>query len=207
MSKLKPFTILLFLTIISLFLFLPFSEASDQLTIYINNRPVYSDTPSFIYNGRVYVPLRFISENLGAEVSYVSLDNSVRINFVDYRAFWKNLVKQKSDFLDCVDAAFYLIVKSALENFDTQLLGGAALLGMACYKAVEVELINLYPPSEYLPLVVAMREEAKAHVTLAEMLAKASVGRNLSRTEIEAILKNALAAVQKRQSMVANFLR
>ena len=41
----------------------------------VNGTPVQLDAPAFIENSRTYLPLRFVSENLGATVSW---DNDTR---------------------------------------------------------------------------------------------------------------------------------
>ncbi len=42
----------------------------DSDTAYVNDEVVKLDSPAFIQNSRTYLPLRFISENLGAEVDW-----------------------------------------------------------------------------------------------------------------------------------------
>ena len=57
-------------------------KGSKEIVIYIgqafatvNGTPVALDAPAFIENDRTYLPLRFVSENLGATVSW---DNDTR---------------------------------------------------------------------------------------------------------------------------------
>ena len=45
----------------------------------VNGEPVALDQPAFIENGRTYLPLRFIMENLGAEVTWDALTQKVTI--------------------------------------------------------------------------------------------------------------------------------
>lgn len=62
--------------------------AEDDLTIEIfigqpfatvNGKPVQLDAPAYIANGRTYLPLRFVAENLGATVEWNAVDSSVTI--------------------------------------------------------------------------------------------------------------------------------
>ncbi|MBQ3615054.1 MAG: copper amine oxidase N-terminal domain-containing protein, partial [Anaerotignum sp.] len=45
----------------------------------VNGEPVQLDAPAFIANDRTYLPLRFIAENLGAEVVWNGANNTVTI--------------------------------------------------------------------------------------------------------------------------------
>ena len=42
----------------------------DSDKAYVNNKEVTLDSPAYIENDRTYTPLRFIAENLGAEVDW-----------------------------------------------------------------------------------------------------------------------------------------
>jgi hypothetical protein len=46
----------------------------------VNNSPVLLDVPAFTINGRTMVPLRFISESLGAGVQWVAANETILIN-------------------------------------------------------------------------------------------------------------------------------
>jgi hypothetical protein len=48
---------------------------------YVNGNKVNLDVPPEIYGGRTFVPLRFISENLGAEVNWEGSTNTVFITY------------------------------------------------------------------------------------------------------------------------------
>lgn len=48
---------------------------------YVNGSKVNLDVPPEIYGGRTFVPLRFISENLGAEVNWEGSTNTVFITY------------------------------------------------------------------------------------------------------------------------------
>ena len=45
----------------------------------VNGRPVILDVPATSNYGRTMVPLRFVSESLGAEVSFSTFENTVTI--------------------------------------------------------------------------------------------------------------------------------
>jgi len=45
----------------------------------VNGEPVQLDAPAFIQNGRTYLPVRFISENLGAVVTWDDTAKTVTI--------------------------------------------------------------------------------------------------------------------------------
>jgi len=59
-------------------------RGNDDLTkpprIFVNDMPVYNIPDSFLLNDRTYVPLRFIAEEMGAEVVWVDGENRVEIN-------------------------------------------------------------------------------------------------------------------------------
>jgi hypothetical protein len=46
----------------------------------VNGQPVTMEAPAFIANGRTMIPLRFVAETLGAQVSWDSSDRKVNIN-------------------------------------------------------------------------------------------------------------------------------
>ena len=45
----------------------------------VNNKTVTLDSPAFIENDRTYLPLRFVSENLGADVEWIEKTQEVII--------------------------------------------------------------------------------------------------------------------------------
>ena len=49
------------------------------LSINIDGRNVFSDTPPILQNGRTFVPLRGVLENLGAKVDYIPAERRVKI--------------------------------------------------------------------------------------------------------------------------------
>lgn len=52
-----------------------------QNNIYIDNIPHPTEKKPIIINGRIYFPLRFISEKLNCEVNWNSIDKSILINY------------------------------------------------------------------------------------------------------------------------------
>lgn len=49
------------------------------IPIMINNKMMYTSFPSFIHNDRTYVPIRFISDMFGAEISWNKEDSSLLV--------------------------------------------------------------------------------------------------------------------------------
>ncbi|WP_458407350.1 copper amine oxidase N-terminal domain-containing protein [Anaerotignum sp.] len=47
----------------------------------VNGEKVVLDAPAFVKNGNAYLPLRFVAENLGAEVIWNSADRTVTIHY------------------------------------------------------------------------------------------------------------------------------
>ncbi|MDQ2087005.1 stalk domain-containing protein [Herbivorax sp. ANBcel31] len=56
----------------------------DSLNAYVNEELVKLDVPAKIINGRTLVPIRFISETLGAKVSWDENNRTVRIDVDNY---------------------------------------------------------------------------------------------------------------------------
>ena len=54
-------------------------SAQKPIEIYINQSKVNSDVPPLIIEGRTLVPLRVISENLGASVHWDTADRTVKV--------------------------------------------------------------------------------------------------------------------------------
>lgn len=57
-----------------------FVFAGQTIKIMVNGREIASDQPPLIYNGRVLVPVRFVSEALGARVSWDDAAQTVVIS-------------------------------------------------------------------------------------------------------------------------------
>lgn len=55
------------------------AERSNDITLIINNKTIKSDTPPLIYKNRTMVPIRIVSETLGAEVFWHSSERQVEI--------------------------------------------------------------------------------------------------------------------------------
>lgn len=51
----------------------------NNIKISINGTNIETDTEPFIYNGRTYVPVRFIAENLNMDVKYNEMTDTVEI--------------------------------------------------------------------------------------------------------------------------------
>lgn len=54
-------------------------EASSPIILFIQNRIVNSNPPPMLINDRVFVPLRFVAENLDCDVEYIEGANMVKI--------------------------------------------------------------------------------------------------------------------------------
>lgn len=72
-----------FLTISSFFMILPVSPvmaASNNIPVYIDGQRVTMDPAPRLQSGRTLVPIRMISEELGAQVVWDETDRSIRVN-------------------------------------------------------------------------------------------------------------------------------
>jgi hypothetical protein len=54
-------------------------EPHAYITIKINGHIVRTDTPPFLEDGRVYVPVRFVAESLGMDINFDSVNKKVEI--------------------------------------------------------------------------------------------------------------------------------
>lgn len=59
----------------------PAAQAAPTVDIIINGQQISSDVQPVIVEGRTYVPLRVVSENLGARVTWIEKDRQVVINW------------------------------------------------------------------------------------------------------------------------------
>lgn len=78
------------------FIWLPIGKTRAQ----VNGTPVVLDTPAQVIAGRTMVPLRFVSESLGASVQWVSSERLVDITMAstDIRPSWpENPPKEQTD--------------------------------------------------------------------------------------------------------------
>ncbi|NTV90588.1 MAG: phosphate ABC transporter substrate-binding protein [Clostridiales bacterium] len=57
------------------------SLATDSSTATVDNKSVTLEVPMKNFNGRTFVPLRFVAESLGAEVDYSGATKTVTINY------------------------------------------------------------------------------------------------------------------------------
>lgn len=62
--------------------------ASSQIHLFINNKEIKSDVDPVIMKERVMIPLRVVSENLGAKVSWDNKEKNVNISTSD--KIWSN---------------------------------------------------------------------------------------------------------------------
>ena len=58
----------------------PTAEAAEGVRLFINSREISADPAPMIRDSRTMVPLRLISENLGAEVEWSETDRSVKVS-------------------------------------------------------------------------------------------------------------------------------
>lgn len=88
-----------------------FAQAEQQIKVYVNGKELASDPPLIIQNDRIFVPLRAVSETLGAKVAWdyyrqaafiATYSDPVNIEIVGTEEFKKgmedalNLLKTKS---------------------------------------------------------------------------------------------------------------
>lgn len=73
-----PFLLFLFLTLLISSVSAP-AMASDPVKMVIDQRPIYSDPPAQIQAGRTLVPVRIISEELGASVKWNEAERTAEI--------------------------------------------------------------------------------------------------------------------------------
>lgn len=67
-------------------LFSGIAYALSPITIYVNGKEVKSDVPAYINQGRTMVPIRFVSEALGAKVDWDAKTRSVIITTAEAAA-------------------------------------------------------------------------------------------------------------------------
>lgn len=69
--------------------------ADQQIKLSVNGKEVQCDVPPQMINGRIMVPIRFVAESLGTEVSWDSLYNTVSIKTQEVRlseSEWSNKI-------------------------------------------------------------------------------------------------------------------
>ncbi|MBU5441508.1 copper amine oxidase N-terminal domain-containing protein [Paenibacillus sp. MSJ-34] len=89
----------------------------NSKTAYKNEKPIQMDMPAQNQNGRVLVPIRFISESLGYDVQFESIRKFVFINSKDY-SFDPNLLQQ-DDLQAARKAAIALPINTDFETLGT----------------------------------------------------------------------------------------
>lgn len=98
MKKLK--IQILFLTLFLLLTLSGIAYSQDLVTIYVNGKKIESDVPPQIINGRTMVPVRFVSEALGADVDWNAENRAVIITkneTMDLVTYKEKVVKCISD--------------------------------------------------------------------------------------------------------------
>ncbi|MDD2498147.1 MAG: copper amine oxidase N-terminal domain-containing protein [Desulfitobacteriaceae bacterium] len=94
--------------------------ASGQINLFINGKEVKSDVSPKITNGRVLVPIRVISEELGAEVTWDDKKQTVQIN--SHEDIWKDSANHWVGGIDdavCVVSEFLAFLQSAVRGGDS----------------------------------------------------------------------------------------
>jgi len=98
----------------------------DSKTAFIDGKPVLLDVPATILNGRTLVPIRFVSEALGARVTWdqdtqevtVTLDGKTIILTVDSETAWVNGSRKKLDTNPLIrDGRTLVPIRFLAENF------------------------------------------------------------------------------------------
>lgn len=74
-------------SVISASLIFSAGYASDDVRVYVNGNRMNSET--IMHNDRIYVPIRAVSENLGAEVNWDGANNTAYIDFTEDDAIAK----------------------------------------------------------------------------------------------------------------------
>lgn len=64
------------------FAFVPFAFPADQIKLLVNGKEIQSDVPIQVFDGRVMVPVRWVSEALGANVEWDGKSKIVKITTV-----------------------------------------------------------------------------------------------------------------------------
>lgn len=93
--------------------------ASGQIHLFINGKEVKSDVSPKITNGRVMVPIRVISEGLGAEVEWDNKTQAVQIN--SHEDIWKDSEDHWVGGIDdavCVVSKFLAMLQGAVRGDD-----------------------------------------------------------------------------------------
>jgi hypothetical protein len=84
--------------------------ANQTIKIFINGREKVPDQPPMLLNDRTFVPLRFISENMGATVAWDEAGNAVKIDIKPKRPAIigdAEFVKKVSQALDLLEEKAY----------------------------------------------------------------------------------------------------
>lgn len=91
----KPWLVVV-LTLMILIAWVSVSYASSGIYLFVDGKQVDTDTPPQIINGRVMVPVRAISESLGAEVTWsnnIVLVKTIQTSNKEENAFLEELIE------------------------------------------------------------------------------------------------------------------
>jgi hypothetical protein len=111
-----------------------------NISIYVNGQKKIPDDEPFIYNGRTYVPLRFISEALNKEIKWDGTNNRIDINDKSQSSEeWKKVIEFKGgDSVKTqpftIHSKMWKIVFSAKENY-----AGLGVFGFFIYSTNDPE--------------------------------------------------------------------
>jgi len=127
------------------------SLAANQIKIFVNDKEVNSDVPPQMINGRIMVPIRVVSESLGAEVKWDETTQSVHIDYTSGTSFNQDDITEYNNWAASAIQLFEEADKavSLLENTDDP------EEALSLLKTVSSKLENLidtskkvYPPRE-----------------------------------------------------------
>jgi hypothetical protein len=104
LMKRKSLLVFLLVTIFSLSSYIFADEINDLLTIklkigsksaFVNEDQKVLDAPPIIQNGRTLVPLRFIGESLGADITYTKETQEIILKFTDLTKLKEKLTEKE----------------------------------------------------------------------------------------------------------------
>jgi len=75
----KKALLIILTTILCIFLIVGIAYSQNNITIFVNGQKIETDVPPQIINGRTMVPVRFVSEALGADVEWDGMNRRVLI--------------------------------------------------------------------------------------------------------------------------------
>jgi cyclophilin family peptidyl-prolyl cis-trans isomerase len=114
LMKRKSLLVFLLVTIFSLSSYIFADEINDLLTIklkigsksaFVNEDQKVLDAPPIIQNGRTLVPLRFIGESLGADITYTKETQEIILKFTDLTKLKEKLTEKEKEIKELKDQA------------------------------------------------------------------------------------------------------